>query len=187
MSKRTFPSLTLSEHNLKLPVLEALLHRRRRKRWSDIAGWFEWRDAQTEAVEFFPEGSRFVEIGSYLGRSLCSLAEVVQLSGKDISVIGVDTCRGSGPEGWRKKDYHAGAVQEGGGTFAGLLHQNILSCGFDELITLIISDSVNASKLFADASVDWVHLDASHGYISVCADIRAWLPKIKSGGWLSGD
>jgi len=173
---------------LNLLLSDTVLHRlRRRKKWSDIDGWFQWREAQEEAAELFPDGSSFVEVGTYLGRSLCSLAEVVRLSGKDISVIGIDTCRGSGPEGWRKKDYHASAVQQGGGTFAGLLHKNILDCGFAETITLIISDSIQASRVFADGSIDWLHLDARHDYRSVCSDIRTWLPKIKSGGWLSGD
>jgi hypothetical protein len=160
---------------------------RPRKRWSGIDGWFQWREAQQEAVAFFDSDSSFVEVGVYLGRSLCSLAEVIQLSGKEINVIGIDTCRGSGPEGWRNKNYHGNAVQEGGGTFAGTLHRNILECGFADRITLIISDSVNASRLFTDASIDWVHLDARHDYESVCADIRAWLPKLKSHGWISGD
>jgi hypothetical protein len=35
--------------------------------------------------------------------------------------------------------------------------------------------------------LDWVHLDARHDYESVKADIKAWLPKVKSGGWLTGD
>jgi len=124
---------------------------------------------------------------SYLGRSLCSLGEVVERSGKRIDVIGVDTCRGSGPEGLRGKDYHAGAVAEGDGSFAGALHKNVVDCGFGETITLIISDSINAARLFNDASLEWVHLDARHDYASVKADIEAWLPKVKAGGWLSGD
>jgi hypothetical protein len=41
--------------------------------------------------------------------------------------------------------------------------------------------------LFGDASLEWVHLDARHDYASVKADIEAWLPKVKAGGWLSGD
>ena len=158
-----------------------------RRPWYDIDGWFNWRSAQEEAVSCFPEGSRFVEVGTYLGRSLCSLGEVVEQSGKLITVIGVDTCRGSGPEGWRSKDYHAGAVQKGGGTFAGALHKNLLDCGFGDRIQLIISDSIAAARLFSDASLDWVHLDARHDYKSVKADIEAWLPKIKQRGWLSGD
>ncbi len=165
---------------------ESLLHRCGiRRYWHDIDGWFTWRSAQEEAVSVFPAGSRFVEVGTYLGRSLCSLGEVVERSGKNIEVIGIDTCRGSGPE--NGKDYHGGAVAEGGGTFAGALHKNVLDCGFGERITLIISDSVSAARLFSDASLDWVHLDARHDYVSVKADIEAWLPKVKVGGWLSGD
>ena len=158
-----------------------------RRPWYDIDGWFTWRSAQEEAVKCFGDDSRFVEVGTYLGRSLCSLGEVVESSGKRITVIGVDTCRGSGPEGWRGNDYHAGAVELGGGTFAGSLHKNILDCGLGDKVQLIISDSVNASKIFPDASLEWVHLDARHDYASVKTDIQAWLPKIRRGGWLSGD
>jgi len=158
-----------------------------RRYWHDVDGWFTWRSAQEEAVSSFAEGSRFVEVGTYLGRSLCSLGEVVERSGKNIDVIGIDTCRGSGPEGSRGKDYHASAVTDGGGTFAGTLHKNVLDCGFGEKITLIISDSVSAARLFGDATLEWVHLDARHDYESVKADIEAWLPKVKAGGWLSGD
>ena len=167
---------------------ESLLHRVGiRRYWYDIDGWFMWRSAQEEAASSFPAGSRFVEVGTYLGRSLCSLGEVVERSGKNIDVIGIDTCRGSGPEGLSGKDYHAGAVVAGGGTLAGALHKNVLDCGFGEKITLIISDSVSAARLFSDASLDWVHLDARHDYASVKADIAAWLPKVRVGGWLSGD
>jgi len=165
-----------------------LLHRfGGRRHWYDIEGWFGWRSAQEEAANHFPAGSRFVEVGTYLGRSLCSLAEVVERSGKRIDVIGIDTCQGSGPEGSRGKNYHGGAVQKGGGTFAGALHKNVLDCGFADRIILIVSDSLKASALFADASLEWVHLDARHDYASVKADIEAWLPKVKAGGWLSGD
>jgi len=166
----------------------ALLHCWKiRRHWHDIDGWFQWRPAQEEAVNWFPEGSRFVEVGIYLGRSLCSLGEVVERSGKSFTVIGIDTCRGSGSEGRRHKDYHAAAVARGDGTFAGELHRNVLECGFGDKTCLIINDSVNASRLFADQSIAWVHLDASHDYANVKADIEAWLPKVKPGGWLSGD
>jgi len=155
--------------------------------WSEIHGWFQWRTAQEEAAKHFPAGSSFVEVGTYLGRSLCSLGEVVQLSGKRFAVIGIDTCRGSGPEGPAGKNYHGAAVEQGGGTFAGTLHKNVIDCGYGDLISLIIADSLAASRLFADGSLEWVHLDARHDYASLKADIEAWLPKVKRGGWLSGD
>lgn len=155
--------------------------------WREIEGWFGWREGQEEAVRAFPEGARFVEVGTYLGRSLCSLGEVVQQSGRRFVVIGVDTCRGSGPEGPKQKDYHGAAVEQGGGTFAGTLHRNVLACGLEGTVALLVTDSLNAAALFADGSLDWVHLDARHDYASVKADIAAWLPKVRPGGWLSGD
>ena len=155
--------------------------------WHEIDGWFQWRAAQEEAARYFPEGSFFVEVGTYLGRSLCSLVEASERSGKTFTVVGIDTCRGSGPEGPRHTNYHEAAVTRGGGTFAGALHKNILDCGYGDSIMLIIADSVKASRLFPDASLDWVHLDARHDYVSVKNDIEAWLPKLQTGGWLSGD
>jgi hypothetical protein len=155
--------------------------------WQEIDGWFQWRSGQEEAVREFPDGSCFVEVGTFLGRSLCSLGEVVKLSGKRLTVIGVDTCRGSGPEGRKGKDYHGAAVAQGGGTFAGTLHRNVLECGYADTMALIVTDSVTASRLFANQSIAWVHLDAKHDYDSVKADIAAWLPKVRRGGWLSGD
>lgn len=155
--------------------------------WQEIPGWFQWRSAQEEAVERFPNDSRFVEVGNYLGRSLCSLAELVGQRGTRVTIIGVDTCRGSGLEGPKAKDYHGAAVAQGGGTIAGTLHANIIACGYADKISLIVADSVVASAFFPDRSIEWVHLDARHDYEHVKADIAAWLPKVASGGWLSGD
>lgn len=157
------------------------------KHWTQIHGWFRWRDAQEEAVARFGDGSRFVEVGTYLGRSLCSLAEVVGTSGKAIEIFGVDTCEGSGPEGPTGRDYHGAAVARGGGTFAGELHQNVLACGAAGLVTLVVAPSERAARLFADGSLAWVHLDARHDRAGLSADIAAWLPKVMPGGWLSGD
>jgi hypothetical protein len=156
-------------------------------KWQDIPGWFQWRTGQEEAARQFDAGSLFIEVGTYLGRSLCSLAEVVVASGKDIRIVGVDYCRGSGPEGPRQHDYHGDAVARGGGTFAGELHGNIMACGHGDRIGLLVADSRYAARLFSDRSVDWVHLDGRHDYESVSADIRAWQPKMRAGGWLSGD
>lgn len=155
--------------------------------WSEIPGWFQWRSGQEEAVALFPDGSRFVEVGTYLGRSVCSLAEVVTASGRQIAVLGVDTCQGSGPEGAQQKDYHGPAVAEGGGTFAGTLHRNLLACGAADVVSVLVATSQVAAEWCADASLDWVHLDARHDHDSVIADITAWLPKVRAGGWLTGD
>lgn len=155
--------------------------------WSDVPGWFDWRAGQLEAIAAFGDGATIVEVGVYLGRSLLSLAEVVRESGKQITVVGVDTCRGSGAEGPAGIDAHGPAAASGGGTFAGLLHRNVLACGAADDVQVIIGSSTTVSRLFADGSLTWVHVDARHDYHSVAADIDAWAPKVAPGGWLTGD
>tara|TARA_Y100000310_G_C20694545_1_gene824618 strand:- start:4630 stop:5115 length:486 start_codon:yes stop_codon:yes gene_type:complete len=46
--------------------------------------------------------------------------------------------------------------------------------------------STNAAKLFNDSYFDLVYIDALHTYDAVLADIKAWLPKVKKGGIISG-
>jgi hypothetical protein len=52
--------------------------------------------------------------------------------------------------------------------------------------TIIRDKTLNAVTHFADHSLDLVFIDADHSYAGCKADIQAWLPKIKPGGWLSG-
>lgn len=46
--------------------------------------------------------------------------------------------------------------------------------------------SVDAAQSFDDESVDVVYLDGDHSLTAVRADIRAWMPKLRPGGWLAG-
>src|SRR6202044_3434064 len=119
--------------------------------WRDIPGWFQWRHNQEEAVAHFPDARCFVEVGCYLGRSICSLGEVVRDAGLDVTIIGVDTARGSGPEGRGGNDAHGPAVDHGGEPFGGLLHRNTIDGGLPKTVNLLTSASVPAADLFADA------------------------------------
>ena len=47
-------------------------------------------------------------------------------------------------------------------------------------------DSVQAAASFDDASLDFIFIDAEHSYESAFADIAAWWPKLKPGGFLFG-
>lgn len=46
--------------------------------------------------------------------------------------------------------------------------------------------SVEAAKLVPDRWADFVFIDAGHSYQAVRADIEAWLPKVREGGWFGG-
>jgi predicted O-methyltransferase YrrM len=51
---------------------------------------------------------------------------------------------------------------------------------------LLKEDTVMASLGIPDESLDFVFIDASHDTESVTADIRAWFPRVRSGGALTG-
>lgn len=46
--------------------------------------------------------------------------------------------------------------------------------------------TVDAATYIEARSLDFVFIDAGHSHRAVSADIRAWLPKVKSGGWFGG-
>lgn len=46
--------------------------------------------------------------------------------------------------------------------------------------------SVEAAKEVEDGSLDFVYIDGDHRKSEVLADIRAWYPKVKTGGIISG-
>ncbi len=47
--------------------------------------------------------------------------------------------------------------------------------------------SHQAAPLFADEHFDWAYLDASHYYDDVKLDLQVWFPKVKPGGFITGD
>jgi len=46
--------------------------------------------------------------------------------------------------------------------------------------------SIEAAALFEPESIDFVFIDGDHSYEGCAADIKAWFPKLKPGGLLSG-
>jgi predicted O-methyltransferase YrrM len=46
--------------------------------------------------------------------------------------------------------------------------------------------SVKAAELFEDESIDFVYIDGDHAYEPVMADLKAWIPKVRKGGIVSG-
>lgn len=57
---------------------------------------------------------------------------------------------------------------------------------YGERAKVLKMGSVEAAALINDASMDFVFLDADHSEDGLRADIAAWLPKVKRGGWLCG-
>jgi hypothetical protein len=58
--------------------------------------------------------------------------------------------------------------------------------GVSGLVSPLISDSADAAAYFADRSLDFVFIDASHDFDGVRRDVAAWLPKVRVGGIFAG-
>ena len=51
---------------------------------------------------------------------------------------------------------------------------------------MMIGESLEVCKEIKPASLDFVFIDADHCYESCSADIKAWYPKVRKGGVVSG-
>ena len=51
---------------------------------------------------------------------------------------------------------------------------------------VMVGDSLEVCQEIKPASLDFVFIDADHCYTSCSADIKAWYPKVRKGGVVSG-
>ena len=150
--------------------------------YESIGGWFNFRGIYDAAVRDASDRAVFVEVGSWYGRSAAYMAVEIANSGKQIDFYCVDTWRGSVDLPWMA-NHLAG---KGGSAFP-FFQENLKRGGVWELIRPIEQPSVVAAPSFPDKSVDFVMIDGAHDYASVRQDVRAWLPKLKTGGLMAGD
>lgn len=128
--------------------------------YESIEGWFDYSNIYLQMVELATDHSHFVEIGSYHGRSAAFMLVEIINSGKNIKFDCIDPV-------------HQDVV-----------HSNLARVeGFYTHTSL---PSVTASAHYDDNSLDFVWIDGNHDYEAVMDDITAWLPKLKTGGWMGG-
>ena len=136
--------------------------------------WFSYPNLYKNMVQKYPDGSTFVEIGAWKGKSAAFMCVELANENKKINFCVVDTWEGS------------------------IEHMNnpSLSNLYDIFIDNMKSlkdfykpmrmSSLEAVKHFADESIDFIFIDASHEYADVVNDLNAWYPKLKKGGTLAG-
>jgi len=141
--------------------------------------WFTFPDVYKNFVNKLPNNGHIIEIGVWKGKSTAFLAVEIVNSGKSIRFDCIDTWLGSKNESYHQNDIH---VKQH--TLYDLFLNNIQP--IKEYINPIRMDSLKASQLYSDESVDIIFIDACHDYDCVRQDILSWLPKVKRGGILSG-
>jgi hypothetical protein len=149
--------------------------------YKKIDGWFNMENEYSELLNFCNDGSNFVELGAWKGKSTCYAVVELLNNNKKINFFTVDTFEGV-TAGSDLNEVNAYLKED----------KNILN-QFKENIDPIkenfkylISDSASASNLFEDLSVDVIFIDAGHSYESVKKDIESWFDKMKPSSIMSG-
>jgi len=135
--------------------------------YQDIFGWFNFQQIYRDAVNKGKDGSVFVEIGNYLGKSTAFMAVEIANSNKKIKFYSIDP-----HAGW-------GDIPTGDNTYK-LLKGNL------EPVKDHVKIIRNRSTQVDIRNVDFVFIDGDHSYEEVKADIQHWLPRTKLGGIIAG-
>ena len=163
--------------------------------WRNVPGYFDFGDIYDEAVTRAPtEGARFVEVGVLFGKSTLYMGEAIRASGKQIAFDAIDRF------GWSPasvvEQFNAmpkdcdgvpgvrDAIAEAG--LETLVRTFLRLAGLADVVNLATSTGQAQAARYPDASLDFVFLDADHGYQDTVELLRAFLPKMKTGGVLAG-
>lgn len=147
--------------------------------YEKIPGMFNFQDLYSRMVEEAPDSAYFVEVGTFLGKSAAYMAVEIINSKKGIIFDVIDTFQGSPGD-----IEHGKFVQQRTGDYYStfLTHvRPVLG-----VLRPYPMRSIAASDKYASETLDFVYIDAAHDYFSVWQDIKAWLPKVKPGGYIGG-
>ena len=126
-------------------------------------------------VEQVPDGGIICELGTWKGRSLCSVADIIKR--KKLKVIAVDTFEGTIVE-----DAMIEVAKRENIEF--IFIENMERFGLKPTIYRMTTNE--ASIRVKDKSLDLVFIDSDHTEEGVRNDLAKWESKVKKGGLISG-
>ncbi|MEA2271544.1 MAG: hypothetical protein QOI98_252 [Solirubrobacteraceae bacterium] len=131
-----------------------------------------------DVARSMPEDALVVEVGSFKGRSSVAICEgLSQVPGARF--VAVDP--------WRRIRMTDSELYEPGAPDEDEIYRRFVrNTGPYDFVKPMRMTSLEAAPEFADASVDWLFVDGDHSFDAVRADLRAWYPKVKLLGLVSG-
>lgn len=131
------------------------------------------------------DGMVFVELGVFLGGTVCRLASKIKDRGIDCEIYAIDNWQYGNIS---KESYNwvnsfsqvytntIGEITDGDSGFRAF-KKTIDLLQLD--INYINMDTVQAGNLFKDNSVDYIFFDANHGSGGIKEELAMWIPKAK--------
>lgn len=129
---------------------------------------FDFKDFYEGMAMEMPKKCMLVEVGIANGDSALYLAKKLKEWDKDFKLYMVDNM-----------DY--GKYEQ-----MKTIYENIFKIGLYECVEVMPYDSIEASKMFNDNSLDFAFLDSSHLYEPTKREIVAWYSKMKDDKILAG-
>ena len=151
-------------------------------RWLGTTGFFDLAEAMAvqALVKTLRPGAQVAELGTFQGRSSVAMAGVLPQGGM---LHCVDHFEGALLQPGQAKPPVEQVVKAN----LAALKANLERFGVAERVTVYVGRTVEAAGRFAPGSLDLLFVDAGHDYASVRADLAAWVPKLRPGGWLVCD
>lgn len=160
--------------------------RERPGRWDgSLRSWFERKvrgekDARAFLLRLVPQGGACAEIGVWKGAFSAKILE--RTRPRRLWLIDPWTFAGEQP----------------GRCFGGLraqsqadmdaIHDDVARrLGARPEVTILRATSAGAAASIEDRSLDWVYVDGDHSYEAVKLDLALYAPKLRAGGFLTGD
>lgn len=152
----------------------------------DIPGWF--LDARADAIASLVLNTRpkiCVEIGVFGGTSLIPIAMTLKFL-KSGRVYAVDSWNNNDSIKYMTDDdpnkmwWSTLPLNDTYKNFIRTLKTNKLM----KYCTVYKEDSINAASHFKDNSIDLLHWDGNHTFLGAQKEFRAYLPKVKIGGYI---
>lgn len=140
--------------------------------FQSINGWFSFPRLYSDVVSKMSDGSKFVEVGCFTGKSFFYFVVEAINNNKKFEVSVVDS--------FSFNDYPPNEDKN----ILDVFKENAEKVDYP--INIIVGNSSQSAEYFEDGSVDFCFLDADHVRANFEKDVRSWLPKIKKGGVLAG-
>jgi hypothetical protein len=146
--------------------------------------WFTYQKLYSNMVDYFPDNALFVEVGSWKGRSTSYMAVEIHNSEKNIKFDCVDTWDGSEEHSDPNSCWFQPELVNDKNWLYRIFLENTKPV--NHIINPIRTTSLEAAQYYKNRSIDFVFIDAAHDYENVKADLNAWYPKVKKGGFIGG-
>jgi len=141
-----------------------------------IPGWFHHGQKILALLEQY-RPKVCVELGTWLGASAVPIARSIQRWGGTLTCI----------------DTWSGELNKDGGSLSDKAPVMLFGCaramvegGVSANVRLIPAMTLDAGRVW-NQPIDFLYVDADHGYGGVTADLEAWVPHVKPGGMIVGD